>query len=153
MSGRIGFDPATANHQTAQFRLGETFEQEGKRYKYVQFKEVDVVAIAAGMPLKWVDTDQTQVTTDVSAALGGTTAPVAGVAIHAPTNDYYGFMLFEGEYTGTYVTDGTASAGSGLVCDTDGEWTIALAAMVIPINCWAHTTDAALVGTGLSIRS
>lgn len=130
MSGRIGYDPATANHQTAQFRVGEEFQQDGKTYRYVQFKEVDVVALAAGSCVQWVSNGL--VTGDISASAAAAIGECAGVCVHAPTDDYFGFIQ-TGGYCPTITTDTNVIKTSALIMAADGVCGPAATSSVVPI--------------------
>ena len=114
----IGYDPATANHSEPEFRLGEYFAQEGKIYKYVQFK--DAVTYAAGHVCTPANSDGTAVTNDRAGGSDIGENKFAGVALLAMTQNYYGFVQVGG--VASVLGDGSVAAGESVIPDSaDGK--------------------------------
>ena len=131
MSQRIGYDPATANHATPQYDLGLEFHEDGKRYRYVQFKDIGIVGISAGTVCGWSGTSGTAVTADVSASSAAAAGACAGIALATMTDDYYGFVQIGG-FCNKIATDGTVVKTAGMVLGTDGVATASGASDTIP---------------------
>ena len=102
----------SCNEATASRTLGQLYTDEstGYVYRYVQFK--DAVTYAAGQVCTYaVATGLTAVTNDIS---GGSSigSIVAGIALRAMTQNYYGFVLVKGFY-GTVKTSGADDIAAG----------------------------------------
>ena len=120
---RIGFDPATADHATPQYRPGELFTQHGKIYRYVQAQDVGTIAISTGTVLRWANdvTEMDKVTADRSASLADSETKPAGVAVSTPTADYYFFMQVSGYHPAIKTNgDDDLAAGVRLMPEADG---------------------------------
>lgn len=90
-----------------------------KVYRAVQFK--DAVAYAAGHVVTFASANMQSVTNDRSGGSAITGLLPAGVCVSAPAQNAYGYVLVKG-YTATCLTDGSVSAGEGLIphASTDG---------------------------------
>jgi len=101
-------------------KAGQEAEVDGKRYRFVQFK--DAVTYAAGQSLTLADVNWTSVTNDRA---GGSSigAIFGGVCLAVPAQNGYGWVLIYGPYA-TLLTSGADDivVGECLICHatTDG---------------------------------
>ena len=143
MPGRIGFDPATADHSTAQYRVGELFHQEGKWYRYI--KNIDLDSADGEVAHMNLATGVWETTTDVSASLSTGAGQQIGVGVHVGviTAGNYGFIQVSGVHTGVKCADGSTTFGIGDQvmphATVDGE-----------INIWDDADEPGPIGVSLT---
>ncbi len=107
----LGFARVTTSTIGPEYVLGETREtKDGKKYRYVQFK--DAVTYAAGQCVTWADaTTLTTVTNDISGGSSIGSIP-AGVVVGVPAQNGYGWIQTRGLYT-TVATSGADDIAVG----------------------------------------
>lgn len=114
--------------------VGSIYWQDGKAYKYVQFK--DAVTYVAGHVLTWADATATSVTNDRSGGSSVGNQP-AGIALAVMTQNYYGWMLVHGFYS-AIVTNGDDDIAAGdqliVATGTDGACDSSASASIIKIG-------------------
>jgi len=110
MSKQLPATKLTANDATAKEELGRLRFEGAKVYKYVRAEDA---ALAIGQVVEYSDTSGYEVTNDRAggASIGRV---VAGVAIGAITDAYYGWIQVHGRNVDV-ITDGSVTAGQALV--------------------------------------
>lgn len=117
----LSADLASVNDSTPRYPglVGKFFEQDGKKYQYIQLDSGAVTA-AAGHAVSWIDFDDFKVTNDISDAIG-LNVP-AGVLMSAVTAGNYGFIQVRGVYP-TVLTNGDDDISANdtiIMSSTDG---------------------------------
>jgi len=114
-------DPSTVNDESSTAALGHLYYYAGSSnapegvYRYVQFKDAVTYVNGHACYVNAISGTQiTEVTNDISNALGGTdTSAFAGVCVRVMTENYYGYLLVSGTHD-NLTGDGSVGVGDSI---------------------------------------